>query len=379
VECPHIPEIRYSEFSKRIHEAVASERIPISGSIEVTERCNLRCAHCYINQPAGDREIMARELTYQQWCSIIDQIVDEGCMWLLLTGGEPFVRPDFLDIYTYCKKKGLLITLFTNGTLITPEIADYLSDYCPFSTEITVYGRTKETYERVTGVPGSYERCMRGIELLLERKIPLKLKTMAMTLNVHELDDLKQWAESLGVEFRYDPQLNGRVDGSGPARVQELRLPPEQVVALDAADEKRLAAWKQFAAKFWGPPKTDKLFLCGAGLGMFAISADGGLSPCIMVKQQACNLRNTTFADGWRNRLLEMVSVKARLNTPCRNCQLIALCGQCPGWAQLEHGDPEAPVRYLCNIARLRARLLADSDATMLPREGVWLEEVGMS
>ena len=378
MECPHIPEIRYSEFSRRIHEAVASERIPISGSIEVTERCNLRCAHCYINQPAGDREIMARELTYQQWCSIIDQIVDEGCMWLLLTGGEPFVRPDFLDIYTYCKKKGMLITLFTNGTLITPEIADYLSDYCPFSVEITVYGRTKETYERVTGVPGSYERCMRGIELLLERKVPLQLKTMVMTLNVHELYDLKQWAESLGVKFRYDPQLNGRVDGSGPARVQVLRLPPEQVVALDAADEKRLASWKQFAAKFWGPPKTDKLFLCGAGLVTFAISADGGLSPCIMVRQQACSLRNTPFADGWRNRLLEMVSVKARLNTPCRNCEKSALCGQCPGWALLEHGDPEMPVKYLCDIARLRARLLASSGAVVPLTEDVFPEEVDM-
>jgi radical SAM protein with 4Fe4S-binding SPASM domain len=352
VECPHIPEIRYSEFSRRIHEAVASERIPISGSIEVTERCNLRCAHCYINQPAGDREIMARELTYQQWCSIIDQIVDEGCMWLLLTGGEPFVRPDFLDIYTYCKKKGLLITLFTNGTLITPEIADYLSDYCPFSVEITVYGRTKETYERVTGVPGSYERCMRGIELLLERKVPLKLKTMAMTLNVHELDAIQEWVESLGLEFRYDPMINGRFDGKdGPGAV---RLPPEKIVELDCADEKRRNAWKEFAEKFWGPPKRDTLFVCGAGINTFAVTPAGELVPCIMARMSAANLKREFFVEGWQ-KLLDVVEQKVCTDSPCRKCNLGALCGICPGWAVLETGDPTQRVEYLCRVGQMRA------------------------
>jgi radical SAM protein with 4Fe4S-binding SPASM domain len=353
VECPHIPEIRYSEFSRRIHEAVASERIPISGSIEVTERCNLRCAHCYINQPAGDREIMARELTYQQWCSIIDQIVDEGCMWLLLTGGEPFVRPDFLDIYTYCKKKGLLITLFTNGTLITPEIADYLSDYCPFSVEITVYGRTKETYERVTGVPGSYERCMRGIELLLERKIPLKLKTMAMTLNVHELDDLKQWAKDLGLEFRWDPLLNPRLDGSaGPT---QFRLPPQRVLELDLKDQERVQAFLEFAeSPFWGSPNSDSLYTCGAGRTSFAINSSGSLGVCLMARDPGYDLPNGSFREGWRD-IEKSVLVRRRLkDTPCRTCDLHALCGQCPGWALMENGDAETPVEYLCAIARLR-------------------------
>lgn len=356
MDCPHIPRIRYGEFSGRLHHAVAAERIPISGSIEVTERCNLRCAHCYINQPAGDREVMARELSYEQWCGIIDQIVDAGCMWLLLTGGEPFVRPDFLDIYTYCKKKGLLITLFTNGTLITPEIADYLSDYCPFSTEITVYGRTKETHERVTGVPGSYERCMRGIELLLERKIPLKLKTIPMKLNVHEFNALKEWAEGLGVEFRYDPMINGRFDGKdGPSAV---RLSPEEVVKLDCADEKRRKAWQEFAELFWGPPKRDTLFVCGAGINTFAVTPFGELIPCIMARMPAHDLTQGTFSEGW-TKLQMLVERRVGTDSRCRKCDLGALCGTCPGWALLESGDPVQPVEYLCRIGQLRAEAFA--------------------
>ena len=90
----------------------------------------------------------------------MDEITEAGCLWLLFTGGEIFARGEFLDIYTHAKQKGLLVTLFTNGTLINPKIADFLVHWRPFAIEITLYGRTKETYERVTGIPGSYERCM---------------------------------------------------------------------------------------------------------------------------------------------------------------------------------------------------------------------------
>ena len=102
--------------------------------------------------------------------------MDEGCLWFLLTGGEPLVRRDFLEIYQYIKRKGLLATVFTNGTLLTPKIADVLAEWRPFAIEITLYGRTQETYERVTGIPGSHARCMRGIELIMERGLPLNLK-----------------------------------------------------------------------------------------------------------------------------------------------------------------------------------------------------------
>ena len=155
MDCPHIPELNYAAFSQRLHESVAGERIPICGSVEVTARCNLRCAHCFINLPANDRRAQAQELAGSEWRAFLDQIVDAGCLWLLLTGGEPFLRPDFLDIYTHAKKNGLLITLFTNGTLITEREADHLAEWRPFAIEITLYGRTQETYERVTGVPGS--------------------------------------------------------------------------------------------------------------------------------------------------------------------------------------------------------------------------------
>ena len=264
MECPHIPQVSYSEFGRRLQATLDEQRTPLSGSIEVTERCNLRCVHCYINQPAGDAAARARELSLDEWCGLLDQMADEGCLWLLLTGGEPFLRPDFLDLYLHAKKLGMLVTIFTNGTTITPRIADTMAEWRPSGIEITLYGSTEETYERVTGVPGSYARCMAGIELLLARDLPLKLKSMVLTLNRHEVWEMKAYAEGLGLEYRFDPALNLRLDGDGGAA--QFRIPPREVLALDLADEKRTVEWKEFCEKFWGaPPQPEYLYQCGAG------------------------------------------------------------------------------------------------------------------
>ena len=153
----------YSALSARISRQARGSRLPTNGTIEITHRCPLACAHCYNNLPVGDREALRRELSTDELRRIIDEIADAGCLWLLFTGGEIFARKDFLEIYTHAEQRGLLVSLFTNGTQVTPAIADYLAIWRPFAIEITLYGRTRETYERLTGVPGSFDRCMRGI------------------------------------------------------------------------------------------------------------------------------------------------------------------------------------------------------------------------
>jgi radical SAM protein with 4Fe4S-binding SPASM domain len=353
MECSRIPSIRYTKFAKGLEKQIISRRIPFDGSIELTFRCNQRCAHCYCNLPVNDQETIEKELTTREIFRILDQIAEAGCLWLLITGGEPLLRKDFLEIYTYAKKKGFLITLFTNGTLLTSKIADYLAEWPPFSVEITLYGVRKETHEKVTGIPGSLESCIRGIDLLLERKIPLKLKTMAMTLNHEEVFKIKEFAEQLGVKFRFDPELNARLDGSKAAC--DFRLEPEEVVKLDLADERRAKKWEQFCEKFIGSPETNNLYICGAGVSLFHIDPYGQLSPCEMIRFQNYDLRGGSFEEGWGLSIPEFLALKPTGDYPCGKCELISLCGQCPGKAWLEHGNPETSVDYLCQIARLRA------------------------
>src|ERR1700721_1426602 len=198
-------QLTYGAFSADLHERQAGQRVPIQVSIEVTRRCPLECLHCYNNLPMGDLEAKRRELSKEEHFKLLDELVEMGCFWLLYTGGEIFARKDFLEIYTYAKKKGFLITLFTNGTIINEQIADYLAEWPPFAIEITLYGRTRETYEALTQIPGSYDRCLRGITLLRERGLPLKLKTVAPGTTNNDVFALRQFAEEeLGVEFKVD-------------------------------------------------------------------------------------------------------------------------------------------------------------------------------
>jgi radical SAM protein with 4Fe4S-binding SPASM domain len=354
MECTHIPVISLTRLAYRLDKKISGSRVPITGSMEVTARCNLQCAHCYINLPAGDRQAKARELSTKEFYGVIDQIVDEGCLWLLFTGGEPFIRPDFLDIYIYAKKKGLLVTVFTNGTTITPRIGDYLAEWKPLSMEISLYGSTQTTYESVTSVKGSYDRCIRGIELLLERKIPLKLKTPVMTLNVHDIWEIKSLAKNLGADFRFDPILNVRLDGD--MRPANFRISPEEIVSLDLSDEKRVEDLRKFCEEFWGPPpRPENIYQCGAGISTFHVDPYGKLSTCLMSRVPSFDLRCGTFHDGWYNFIPTVISQKWSKEVPCRNCNLYPLCGQCPAYAQMEYGDVEKPVEYLCEIANIRA------------------------
>ena len=275
-----------------------------------------------------------------------------------MTGGEVFLRKDFLEIYAYARQKGMLISLFTNGTLITPEIADQLVRQPPFSIEITLYGRSRQTYERVTGVPGSFERCMRGIRLLMERDLPLKLKTMAISLNKHEIWDMKQLVkEELGLEFKFDAILNPRYDCSQSPL--EVRLTPAEVVELDLQDPDRIAEWQRFCEKFNGrlpATESDKmLWRCGGGQNSFAIDPYGMLRMCILSFGNTYDLRRGSFQEGWEQFLYQIRQKKITRQTKCVSCGIIAMCGMCPANAELECMDAEAPVDFLCQVAHLRA------------------------
>ncbi|MCK5204270.1 MAG: radical SAM protein, partial [Desulfobacterales bacterium] len=275
----------YADWTIGIHRRSVVNRVPVGGAIEVTHRCNNKCVHCYNNLPLNHKEARRKELTYEEHCRILDEIAELGCLWLLFTGGEIFARKDFLDIYTYAKQKGLLVTLFTNGNLITSEIADYLMQWRPFNIEITLYGSTRKTYEQVTGVRGSFDRCMHGIRLLVERKLPLKLKTVAIASNKHELWDMKRFVEDeLGLEFKFDALINPRCDCSlGPL---DVRLLPEEVVKLDLQDLKRVDEWRNLLKRnsnFTDMGKNgNEVWQCGSGLNTFAIDPSGMLRMCIL-------------------------------------------------------------------------------------------------
>jgi radical SAM protein with 4Fe4S-binding SPASM domain len=353
-----LEQLNYGEFSGDLHRRQAGERVPLQVSIEVTRRCPLECLHCYNNLPMADMDAKRRELSKEEHFRVLDELVEMGCFWLLYTGGEIFARKDFLEIYTYAKKKGFLITLFTNGTIINEQIADYLAEWPPFAIEITLYGRTRETYEALTAIPGSYDRCLRGIELLKERKLPLKLKTVATSINKHEVMAMRQFAEEeLGVEFKMDGQINPRIDCSqSPLAV---RLTPEELVALDMAAPKGKSEYLRLAKhdleRQPNLAQIDTVYYCGGGMNGFAINAYGEVGICVISQQETFSIRGAGVRRVWEESLLELRTRKRTRVTKCVECRIQSLCGMCPANGEMENGDRESPVEFLCHVAHLRA------------------------
>jgi radical SAM protein with 4Fe4S-binding SPASM domain len=353
-----LEQLSYGVFSADLHQRQAGKRVPMQVSIEVTRRCPLECLHCYNNLAMGDMEAKQRELSKEEHFKLLDELVEMGCFWLLYTGGEIFARKDFLEIYTYAKKKGFLITLFTNGTIINEQIADYLAEWPPFSIEITLYGRTRETYEALTAVPGSYDRCLRGIRLLQERKLPLKLKTVATSINKHEVGAMRQFAEEeLGVEFKFDGQINPRIDCSqSPLAV---RLTPEEVVALDMSMPKGMSEYRRLAKHDLEKPpnlaQIDTMYFCGGGKNGFAINPYGEVGICVISQQDTFSIRESGVRRVWEESLLQLRTRKRTRVTKCIECRIQSLCGMCPANGEMENGDKESPVDFLCHVAHLRA------------------------
>jgi radical SAM protein with 4Fe4S-binding SPASM domain len=382
-----IPEVPFTDLRDRLH--IEERRIPIEGTVETTFRCNLSCVHCYVNQPAGDAAERARELPLERLKSLVDEVVEAGCLNILFTGGEVLVRADFPDLYLHAIRRGLLVTVFTNGTMLTDRIADLFDEYRPAAVEITLYGMTRETYDRVTQVPGSFDKCLAGIERLVSRGVPLKLKTMALSWNRHEVDSMREYAQGLGLPFIFDGLLNPRVD-CGANRNGELQLSAEQLVALDLADPERMADFRDFCARFVPAPgdvaaPAEMVYQCGAGQTAFTIDPYGHLQMCQLSRKASFDVREAPFDDGWNGLFPRLRERRWQTQSICRTCNLISLCGSCPGAAEMETGSIEGIVPQFCEIAHLRAfEVMGEScghrrDATCCLGRGAGTAEVRSS
>jgi len=341
--------------------------------IELTERCNFKCIHCYINQPAADKGIKAREMSTAQVKSILDQAAELGALEVRFTGGEPLLRDDFEELYLHSRRLGLKVVLFTNGSLITPALADLFARVPLLGMiEITVYGTTASSYQAVTGLPGAHGAVQRGIHLLLDRGVPFMIKGSLLPPSEEEREAFEAWAITLPQVERAPSysmffDLRGRRDSPEKNRqIRALRPSPEAGLAALTRDEEAYASGRsKFCSQFL-ESQGDELFACGAGTAG-CVDAYGKLQPCMLLRhpETVYDLLGDSHQTSLRHALTEFfprLRQRRAQNSDyldrCARCSLKGLCGQCPAKSWMEHGTLDTPVEYLCRVAHVQARYL---------------------
>ena len=332
---------------RRLRAKALANDVPLHLMLELTNHCNLWCRHCYISDrpPKG-------ELTLDEFKDILDQLAAAGTLFLTFSGGEPLVRQDFFQIAAYAREKEFAFTLFTNGTLITPEVADRLRDLCPQRVEISLLGGRASTHDGITKVNGSFDRALRGARLLTERGVKVQLKTTWMRENIEESEQILSLADEIGASFRGASLVIHRRDGS--AETTDLRVTVDQLRAMaqrgyDRNPEKSI------------PPdpvplteeQKQNMSPCGAGQTSCRVDSYGNAYPCAAIDIMLGSLREETFATIWHDseELEKIRAIHVSDLSECSSCDLFLRCNRCAGLAKMETGSLLGPSRQACEVA----------------------------
>ncbi len=349
--------IPYKHFSLKFHKKNWQNRRPNVCQFELTFGCELHCKHCYSDYYNRARFIR-RELNTQEAKLILDKVYNRGMLWLCFTGGDPLTREDFLELYGYAKNKGFIITIFTNGYSMNRRIAEYLRGRPPFVIEITLNAVTQDLYEKISQVKGSFYKVMRGINLILKAKLPLKIKTQVTRDNFRELPRIRKFVESSGLKFRPGIFLHSRLNRDlAPAN---LRISPQEVLGLNG-NKKSLIDDRDLLTNHQPRPtpclpagRNHELFRCaiGGGDGVY-IDPYGNTFPCDCIRKPKINLLKEDVGEA-QKKVLDWVRTRYFANnSKCQSCSIRNTCFNCPGKALLETGDLEGRVRWFCALAHL--------------------------
>ena len=332
-----IGELSPVAFWNSVSRKTETSRALTEATVELTYGCNLRCVHCYNPTHLAKKE----ELSSEKIISIFKQLHEEECLSLILTGGEMFTRRDFFELLKSAKEEGFAVALKTNGTFVTEAVANRLSSLLPLQCDVSLYGATKETYEKVTGVPGSFAKCISGIERCIDRKIPVTLMIPAMTLNLEEVAKMQAMAKAWGIRAVTSAVLHPKSDGS--LKPLAYRLDPEKAAQL-LQGPLPLVYHTPPQKEKGGPRRWRGRMNCRAAQNSCAITPYGEMNFCVSFPFPKYNLLTGTVHEGWRT-LLEWFDSRAKEERSDEKAVHPFYSG-CPrdGWG--EAGSFDAPVPY---------------------------------
>ena len=339
---------------------------PANGSIELLPLCNMNCDMCYVRLSREEMERQGRLRTAEEWLEIGRQMKDAGVLFLLLTGGEPFLYPEFRRLYLGLRELGMIITINTNGTLIDEELAEFFGKNKPRRVNITLYGMDEETYANLCHYPGGYEKTLRGIRLLREQGVDVRIGGSIVRTNKGDLDKLLDLEAELGVPVRVDTYMMPATrERELPYNIQS-RLNPEEAAQARIHALKRvmepelfLQYVRQSVEKADHPEPAEAKpghMTCMAGQCSFTINWQGEMRPCVILTEPAISVFEGGFEAAWKYIVEE--THKILLNEKCSTCHMRHLCRTCAASALLETGSYDGVPDYMCRYAGESLRIL---------------------
>lgn len=333
-----------ARMEKQLVRIASLKRIPLGGSLELLPLCNMNCDMCYVRLSSEEMNKLGRLRSIDEWLDLTRQMQNSGVLFLLLTGGEPLLYPDFQKLYLEFKKMGMILTLNTNGTLIDEEWADFFSKNPPRRINITLYGATESTYRDLCHNPSGFHQTKRGIRLLKERGVDVKVNGSLVKSNENDAEKIIAIAKELDAAVNIDTYMYPATrEREKPFNQQARMIPQEAAQArVNLAKEKltpeefRNYAIEMLHIATHTPPGTDEpgQVMCRAGRSSFTINWQGEMRPCVMLTSPSVKVFETGFDAAWAEIVRE--TDKITLSPQCSQCPLRQVCQTCAACALLE-------------------------------------------
>ena len=353
-------------FTEYLHTKASQAGIPLSGTFELTPCCNMACKMCYVRLTRQQQESIAPLRTAEEWISLGQRAKEQGMLYLLLTGGEPFLRPDFKQILSALHKMGLIISINTNGTLIDEETVEWLKESPPVRMNITLYGASDETYDRLCGNPKGFTQVTKAIRLLKDAGITIKLNCSLTPHNAADLEAIFEFArkEDLLVQagsymfppLRRDESMVGKNERF---TAEEAAYYSARISCLMSGEEAFLQRMKENAPVSLSGDLNDDCpdlptegdgMRCRAGKCSFWVTWDGKFLPCGMFPTaKAENIFDVEFLPAWQK--VRAYAQSIRLPAKCSGCKIKDVCRTCAAMVLAETGEFAQTPTYRCVMA----------------------------
>ena len=343
---------------KFLTEKARAERRALNVNMELLPICNLDCRMCYIRSSWKCVKEQGGLIPKEKWIALVKELYQAGVLFLLLTGGEVFLYPEFKELYIELVKMGFGVTINTNATMIQEETVEWLKQYPPKLLSISLYGADNETYEKVCGRKGVFDQVNHALKLLLEANIQVECKTILTPLNYENLEKCNAYMLSLGIP--YDVAVYSFPAVRKLEEAEQIRFTAREAAdcifyrnrimsgTQEAYDEEIIRYLKKYEETRFTPGKVNCGLNCSGANTAAWISWQGHMTPCAMLNEPYTLPFEQGFLPAWEE--LKEKTDKLVLSTKCSYCEKRQVCTVCPASACAETGRIDGTSEYHCEM-----------------------------